>query len=128
MGQSPDWHTVWQELRDNLTRQPVCPEHPEYCHVKTMSRGVVNDILEVSDNGIRVRSHRTDRVDFIQACHFQTWWEHIAANGSASLHPGSGNTPPARRARIVSAIMVTCLPNRIRKVNANVQKLVRKSG
>ena len=118
-----DWPAVWQELRDNLTRQPACPEHPEYCHVKTMSRGVINDVLEVSDDGIRVRSHRTGRVDFIQAFHFRTWWDHLAANGSASLYPGSGNTPPARRARIVSAIMVACLPNRIRKVNANVQRL-----
>jgi len=123
MGPASDWPAVWQELRDNLTRQPACPEHPEYCHVKTMSRGVINDVLEVSDDGVRVRSHRTGHVDFIQAFHFRTWWDHLAANGSASLYPGSGNTPPARRARIVSAIMVACLPDRIRKVNANVQRL-----
>jgi len=124
VGQAPDWSAVWQELRDNLARQPACPEHPEYCHVRTLSRGVINDILEVSGDGIRVRSHRTGCVDFIQAFHFRAWWNHLVTSGSASLYPGSGNTPRVRRARIVSAITVACLPNRVRQVNANVQKLV----
>ena len=120
----PDWPIVWQELRDNLARQPACPQHPEYGHVKTLSRGVINDVLEVCSDGIRVRSHRTGREDFIEVSHFRSWWEHMVANGSASLYPGSGNTPPSRRARTVSAIIATCLPNRIKIVNGSVQKLV----
>jgi hypothetical protein len=123
VGPAPDWPAVWQELRDNLFRRPACPQHPEFCHVRTLSRGVINDILEVSSDGIRVRSHRTCRVDFIEACHFRAWWEHLVDHGSASLYPGSGNTPPSRRARTVSAIMVAGLPNRIRKIDGNVQRL-----
>jgi len=123
VGPAPDWPAVWQELRDNLVRQPACPQHPEFGHVRTLSRGVINDILEVSSEGIRVRSHRSWREDFIESCHFQAWWEHLVARGSASLYPGSGNTPPSRRARTVSAIMVAGLPNRIRQVDGNVQRL-----
>ena len=123
VGPALDWPDVWQELRDNLVRLPVCPQHPEFCHVRTLTREVINDILEVSSDGIRVRSHRSWREDFIEACHFQAWWEHLVARGSASLYPGSGNTPSSRRARTVSAIMVAGLPNRIRKIDGNVQRL-----
>ena len=119
-----NWSVVWQELRDNLAKQPRCPQHPDYPHINTLVQQVINDIIEVGEGGILVRSHRTFHKDFIEASRLETWWNHLVANKSASLHPGDPNNPHPWRARLVDAIMVTCLPNMIRVVNADTVKLV----
>jgi hypothetical protein len=119
-----NWPAVWQELRDNLAKQPPCPHHPEYPHVSTLSQQVINDIIKVSESGILVRSHRTFHEDFIEASRFEIWWKHLDANRSASLYSGRPNNPHPWRARIVGAIMATCLPDRVRVVNSNMIELV----
>ena len=112
MSKQADWSEVWQELQQVLKNQPRCPKHPQYPCVKTLSEKVVNDIIEVSDQGIKVRSHRTNTEDTLAASQFETWWHYLVSNKSASLKPESA--PHADRSRLVGAILVTCLPNRIR--------------
>ena len=124
MHKASDWPAVWQELRDNLAHQPPCPEHPEYPCVRTLAQGLINDIINVGENGIIVRSHRTLREDYIEASRFQTWWNHLVSKGSARLAPGAPNNPHRWRSRIVGAIMGTCLPNRIRVVGTGAIELV----
>jgi len=119
-----NWQAVWQELRDNLAKQPPCPHHAEYPHVSTLSQRVGNDIVEVGGKGILVRSHRTHREDFIEMSRFESWWNHLVVRKSASLYPGHPNNPHPWRSRIVGAIMATCLPERIRVVNSNTIQLV----
>jgi hypothetical protein len=109
------WPEVWQGLQDKLRNQPRCVDHPEYPCVKTLSQRETNDIVEVSPEGIRVKSHRTEREDFISASQFETWWHRLVATGSASLQPGHPNNPDADRSYIVGAILVTCLPKRIQR-------------
>jgi len=120
----PNWLAVWQELRDNVAKQPPCPQHPEYPHVSTLSQRVINDIVEVGENGILVRSHRSNNEDFIEARRFKTWWNHLVTYGSASLDPGGSNNPHPWRSRIVGAIMAICLPDKIRVVDSSTIELV----
>ena len=120
-----NWPAVWLELRNNLARQPSCPHHHEYPHVRTLSQRVINDIVKVRQNGVVMRSHRTLREDLIEASRFEAWWNHLVANKSASLYPGHPSNPHPWRARIVGAIMATCLPERIRVVNSNTIELVK---
>lgn len=113
------WEQVWVELQDSLKRQPCCPDHPEYPCVRTLAQGVINDIIEVGEKGILVRSHRTDRDDFIdvECCH--AWWDHLQSFGNASLEPGDSNNPHPWRSRLVGAIWAYCLPTRIARVGAD---------
>jgi hypothetical protein len=120
-----DWLIIWQELRTNLKTQRRCSTHPEFSCVKTLSQGIVNDILEVDELYVRVRSHRTLHNDDIEAARFKTWWEWLVANGSASLSPGDDNNPHPWRARIMGAVFVTCLPNRIKQLDSNTIELRR---
>lgn len=124
MRNTSDWSSVWQELRDNLAKQPTCLDHPEYPRVSTLALQVINDIIEILESGIRVRSHRTLHKDLIKTRIFEIWWNHLVANKSASLCPGHRNNPVARRSSIVGAIMAKCLSDRIRVVNSNTIELV----
>jgi hypothetical protein len=90
---TPAWPTVWRELRERLAEQPHCPLHPEHPCVRTLAQGIINDLLDIDEGGLRVRSHRTDHEDIIDAHRFETWWCHLVAHGSASLHPGDSNNP-----------------------------------
>lgn len=124
MRNTSDWSVVWQELRDNLVKQPPCPHHPEYPHVSTLAQRVINGIVEILESGISVRSHRTCRTDSIEVRCFEVWWNHLVANKSASLRPGHPNNPHPWRSRIVGAIIAKCLPDGIRVVNSNTIELV----
>ena len=118
-----DWSVVWQELRENLVKQPPCPDHPEYPHVRTLVRHVINDVIEVCEHEICVRSHLTSHPDPIKAGRFKIWWDHLVAKGSASLSPGDPNCPHPWRSCIVGAIIATCLPHRIRVVSPSTIEL-----
>lgn len=119
-----NWTTVWQELLDNLSRQPRCPEHSEYPYVKTLYKRWINDIVEVRKDGILVRSHESDNEDFIKSSIFKAWWNHLITNKTASLKPDHPNNPHSDRSRIVGAIMATCLSDKIRVVNHNTIELI----
>lgn len=121
---SESWSDVWRELRNNMRSQPPCPEHPEYPHVRTLHLGVINDIVEVAEHTLRVRSHRSRNEDTIEARTMETWWDHLLANGSASTDPDSANCPHIWRARVVGAILATCLPSRI-EVDPNDKSTIR---
>ena len=108
------WPSIWNTLRRNLLNLSPCPQHPKYPHVRTLTQGVINDIISVEGNGIRVRSHRTCYVDYIEEKRFKVWWDHLITHGSASLSPGNKNNPHPWRSRIVGAIFVECLPDKIR--------------
>ena len=123
MPDTTNWARVWSELRNNLTKQPPCPDHTTHPHVRTLSQRVINDVLDVGEAGIRVRSHRTFHEDFIEAGRFKTWWDHLTSRGTASLIPGNPNNPHPWRACIVGAVLATCLPDRIRAVNSNTIEL-----
>jgi hypothetical protein len=116
---SSEWAIIWQELRCNLSKQPVCPQHTDYPHIRTLAQKVINDVLSVSEQGIVVRSHRTRHNDFIEEERLKVWWEHLTTVGSASLKPGSENNPHPWRSRIVGAIIATCLSSRIRILDHN---------
>jgi len=51
------WEEVWKELQDGLKHQPLCPIDKEYPHIPTLSLRSINDILEVGEKEVRVRSH-----------------------------------------------------------------------
>jgi len=108
------WPEMWQELQTKLRKLPPCPEHHQYPCVRTLAQGVVNDIVDVSSKGVKVRSHRTEATDSIKKSIFERWWNHLVAEGSASLRPGDSNNPDAYRSRIVGAILAACLPDKIR--------------
>jgi hypothetical protein len=118
------WPAIWKELRHNLSHQPRCPDHPEHPCVHTLVQGVPNDILEIRDDGILVRSHRTMNADFIPAHRVQRWWEHLATHGSASLHTGSENNPHRWRSRIVGAVVALGLPRHVRPVDGSTLELI----
>ena len=103
------WEQVWRELRDVLLLQPGCPDHLEYPCVRTLVQGVVNDIIRVESEGVLVRSHRTNRDDFVEVNLFRVWWDHLQNVGTASLEPGNQNNPHRWRARLVGAILARCL-------------------
>ena len=113
------WFTVWTKFLSNLANERKCPQHPKFPHVRSMVQGVINDVLEIGNAGIRVRSHRTNNADFIPQERFRTWWEHLVQHGSASLVPGGVNNPHPWRSRIVGAIMATALPEEIEVENSN---------
>ncbi|MBI5316863.1 MAG: helix-turn-helix domain-containing protein [Nitrospirae bacterium] len=119
MIQQAPWSTVWPKFLQNLLNQPRCPRHPDCPHVKSMVQGVINDVLSVGADGIRVRSHRTNNVDEIPEERFKVWWKHLSRNGSASLVPGGPNNPHPWRSRIVGAILATALPDEIEIETSN---------
>jgi hypothetical protein len=118
------WSTVWKELRENLLGQPACPEHPQFPHVCTLTQQIINDIVAVSEEGITVRSHRTTHEDFIEARRFRVWWEFLQDHGTASLDTHSPANPHPWRSRIVGAILITCLPYRIRRRDSSTIELI----
>lgn len=122
-GNMSNWLEVWRTLRNNLRNSPRCPNHPDYPQVKTLSQGVVNDLIAVEENGIRVRSHRTSNEDYIEESRFKAWWDYLVENGSASLFPGHENNPHPWRSRVVGAIFAAGLPDRIQIVNSSVIEL-----
>ena len=113
MSPSQSWPQVYPKMRQNLLALPRCTRHPDYAHVKSLAQSVVNDIISVDDRGIVLRSHRTNVIDQIPVERLEKWWEHLLANGSASLVPGGDNNPDPWRSRIVGAIMATALPDEI---------------
>ena len=118
------WPAIWREMRERLVAQPRCPQHPAYPHVRTISQGVVNDLVEIRRQGIRVGSHRTGHEDFIGANRFQDWWKHLIGRGSASLHPGDENNPQPWRSAIVGSILLAGLPEHLRFVQDDTIELV----
>jgi len=107
------WEEAWLALREALTRQSRCQEHPDHPCVRTLVQEVVNDIIRVGPDGIVVRSHRTSREDPIEASRFRVWWEQLQREGFASLIPGGDNNPHRWRSRVVGAIWARCLPRQI---------------
>ncbi|MBS0266899.1 MAG: HNH endonuclease [Planctomycetes bacterium] len=107
------WDQVWAELRCELSHQPRCIEHPEFPCIGTLGQGAVNDILQVDQDGIRVRSHRTNNEDVITPSSFRAWWVHLQKFGTATLDPNDPNCPRSDRAVLVGAIFAVCLRNRI---------------
>lgn len=124
MSVDPEWQLIWKEMQNNLISQPRCPEHPEYPCVKSLSQGVINDILQVDMKGILLRSHRSNNEDFIDAKRFETWWNHLKDKKSASLTPGDPENPNPWRSRIVGAIIAACLPKKIRIIGSNIIELI----
>jgi HTH-type transcriptional regulator, competence development regulator len=114
-----NWPTIWSKFRNNLANEQKCPRHPEFPHVRSMVQGVINDVLSVDAGGIRVRSHRTNKIDPIPEKSFRNWWEHLVEHGSASLVPGGPNNPDPWRSRIVGAIMSAALPEEIEVESSN---------
>lgn len=122
-GNMSNWLEVWRTLRKNLLNCPRCPKHPDYPQVKTLSQGVINDLIAVEENGIRIRSHRTSNEDYIEENRFKVWWDHLVKNGSASLSTEHKNNPHPWRSRVVGAIFVTGLPDRIQIRKSSVIEL-----
>ena len=108
------WEQIWLELRKELAKQPHCEEHPTLPCVRTLIQRVTNDIIEIAETRIRVRSHRTNRIDDLPAERFECWWDYLQKHGSASLKPGDPNNPHRWRSRVVGAILAACLPKRVR--------------
>lgn len=108
-----DWPIIWQELRGNLADQPPCADHSEYPHVCTLVHGNINDIIQVNEDGVTVRSHKTFGKRAITEKVFKVWWNYLVENGFASLSPGAPNNPRSGDSRVVGAIIAACLPGRV---------------
>jgi len=59
MSSLPAWKKMWSILQECLKTQPKYPEHPEYPHIKTISKKKINDVIEVKQDFIVLRSHLT---------------------------------------------------------------------
>jgi hypothetical protein len=118
------WKQVWGELRGALSRQPRCPEHPQFPCISTLGQGAVNDILHVDQDAVRVRSHRTGNEDVIPASSFRAWWSHLQQHGSAALDPNDPNCPRSDRAVLVGAIFAGCLPDRVKREGGQIRLLL----
>jgi hypothetical protein len=118
------WPIVWEELGENLLRQPACPQHTQFPHERTLTQHTINDMVAVRDEGITIRSHRTAHEDFIPAGRFRAWWEFLQGHRVASLDTRSPSNPHPWRSRIVGAILVTCLPHRMRRRDSNTIELI----
>jgi hypothetical protein len=118
------WEVVWKELREALTKQPRCTEHPKYPSVRTLGQQVINDIIDVDASEVVVRSHKTMKEDHIEAERFRIWWEHLQHHGTASLVPDDKNNPHPWRSRVVGAFWVRCLPMRVHHKSSREIQLV----
>lgn len=121
------WSEIWQELRRNSLNLPRCSEHPEYPYFQTLVQGVPNDIVNVSEAGFLVRSHRTMNEDFIEAARFEKWWLHLVAHGSASIDVRNRNNPHRWRARAVGAMLAAGLPRHVRCVGESTLEYIGRS-
>jgi hypothetical protein len=110
------WDQVWGELRDSLVKQPRCPQHPKFPCVHTWGHDVINDIIEVEEDRIVVRSHRTMKDDPIGVGAFRSWWNHLQEKRSATLDPGGPNTPGTNRPVLIGAIFACCLSARVARI------------
>jgi hypothetical protein len=110
---APSWPAVWNELRRNVAALPPCPSHPQHPHVTTLRYGVINDVLQMSREGITLRSHRTSAERFVSAGVFEAWWRRLQECGRVSL----GSPPRTDNSRVVGAILAAALPDRVRVVD-----------
>jgi hypothetical protein len=115
---------AWRRLQRALKRCPRCPEHRKYPCVSTLAQGAVNDIIDVSSEGVEARAHSTDRKRLIRASTFKRWYNHLCEQGSASLVPGHRNNPAGEHSCLVGAIIAACFPGKITVVNNNTIRLV----
>ena len=114
MDATTGWTEVWAELRVRLASQKSCGQHPEYPCVRTLAQGIVNDVVEISEDRVVVRSHRTRKEDPIPARRLKKWWDALQAHGRVACTRGHPNNPHPWRSRIVAAIFATCLPDLVR--------------
>jgi hypothetical protein len=116
---SPHWKAVWKELCRELSELPRCPIHSSLPHVKTLSRGIINDILDISEDGLTVRSHQTLRGRFIPASRFERWWWKLRTSGHANP-----SAPPATQdSRVVAAVLAAALPHRVCVTDGGILEL-----
>ncbi len=110
MSNLSDWPALWRELRHNLEK---------LSYVRTLDLGVLNEIIEVRETGVRLLSQqsRSNAPRLIKEGTFKAWCEHLLQNRTASLVPGNPNNPRSSHSRIVGAILVTCLPDKVRVVD-----------
>lgn len=121
----PDnWPKIWKQLRANLASRPHCPEHPEFPHVRTLVRGVINDVIAIEQDGLRVRSHRSENEDFIEAERFRRWWQHLCQKGYASIKTGHPTNPDPWRSSVVGAIFVQALSGYVKQAGPSEIKKV----
>jgi len=106
---APSWPAVWNELRWNLAALPPCPSHPQHPHVTTLGYRVINDVLQMSRDGITLRSHRTFSERFVSVSAFEVWWRRLQECGRVSL----ASPPRSDNSRTVGAILAAALPDRI---------------
>lgn len=109
------WEQSWGELRRAVESFPLCPDHPEYPCVATMIKGAMNDIIEVKETEIVVRSHETNHDDRISKSVFHKWFEHLWKHKSASSAEGTPSCPERYRSRVVAAIYLNAFPDVIRQ-------------
>lgn len=108
------WSSIWRQVQRRMRKQPPCITHPKFPSIKTLARETVNDVIDVRDKGITLRSHEHKRKDnenrFFPQERFRKWWTDCVDSG------GVTTTNKARRERheapngcIVDAVMVRCL-------------------
>lgn len=107
---------VWQELRAGLANAARCPQHPEFPCVYTLARLVPNDIVEITEDEVAVRSHDTYRIRRIPRERFQELWDALASAGSARFRTGNNGS-------VVGAIYVRCLSIRVAESGRNEIRL-----
>lgn len=117
----PAWSVVWHQLRQNLAALPRCPSHRRYPHVTTLVNKVTNDILEVNETGITLRSHRTGVERRVAVSVFKAWWDTLVTHGTVSL----ASPPGTQHSRVVAAVLAASLPHRMRYVAG---QLIRAAG
>ncbi len=98
------WEEVWQEMRSALKRQP---------RIHTLVHRTVNDILEVGEKEIAVRSHHPkgkpkDRR--ISEAEFRKWWDRLQRGPVSFTGPNI-----TKNSSVTAAIFVTCLPDRVER-------------
>jgi hypothetical protein len=108
-----------------VSHEPLFSNESKYPQVTSFTWATSSHSVPASDHPVIERSHKTLNNDRIETARFKIWWDYLVAHGSASLNPGGSNNPHPWRARIVGAIMATCLPGIVRKAGSGTIELVR---
>lgn len=96
------WEQIWSELQIGLRERRL---------VETLGLGKkreINEIVEISKDGVKVRSRATDNLNSIPRSSFHRVWRKLETGEEKTMESLVG-----QRSSIVIAIFVHCLPKRV---------------
>ena len=91
-----EFEAVWRDVRDRVGTQRV---------ISTLSQGVDDDVMSVTDQAIVVRSHRTSRERTIPRRDFERAWTVVLERGEFCPSKHKGLAGLVGRSSIITAVL-----------------------